>query len=147
MPSRAVRLVLLGLLVLFALSRLYHLTLLPVFLDESLHVYWPRRLLEKHRFFYHLLDGKSLQIWLLASVRLAREPTPGRALAYAALAPFAAFALVSRAWFPRYLVSSAVPFAVLAGQLLAQGLTALRGAPDLSRVSRPLGRGGGDART
>ncbi len=75
MSLRTVRLTLLGLLVLFALSRLYHLTLLPVFLDESLHIYWPLRLFERRRFLYHLSDGKSLQIWMLyLVVRLASDP-------------------------------------------------------------------------
>lgn len=75
MSSRAVRICFLGLLALFALSRLHHLTLLPVFIDESLHIYWPPRLLEKGRFLHHLADGKSLQIWILHPVlRVASDP-------------------------------------------------------------------------
>ncbi len=53
----------------FAFTRLYQLMLLPVFIDEGLHIFWPTRLFEAGRFSRHLADGKSLQIWILSALQ------------------------------------------------------------------------------
>ena len=61
-----------GRLLLFALyaaTRLYALALLPIFLDESLHVRWAREIAEGHRSFAKPWEwGRALTIWLGALV-------------------------------------------------------------------------------
>ncbi len=105
----------------FAASRLFHLTLLPVFLDESLHIYWPTRLLEKGRLLRHLADGKSLQIWLLSPVMGFASDPPWTARLFSILAGAlclgSAFALGRRLYGPAVGLVAAVlytasPFAL-----------------------------------
>jgi Dolichyl-phosphate-mannose-protein mannosyltransferase len=45
-------------------TRSFHLTVLPVFMDESIHLFWSTRLLRESWFLRPLDDGKSLQILL-----------------------------------------------------------------------------------
>ena len=68
-PGRRRRwIALLGLAALFLASRLYGLLALPMFIDESIYLFWARRIVDDGRFWRPLADGKSLQVWLLALV-------------------------------------------------------------------------------
>jgi len=49
-------------------SRLFHLDVLPMFLDESIYLYWARRIVTDGRVWRPLADGKSLQTWTLALI-------------------------------------------------------------------------------
>jgi 4-amino-4-deoxy-L-arabinose transferase-like glycosyltransferase len=119
--TRSLLLALSSIVAAFAASRLFHLTLLPVFLDESLHIYWPTRLFEKGRFLRHLADGKSLQIWLLSPVMGFASDPPWTARLFSILAGAlclgSAFALGRRLYGPSVgLVAAALytasPFAL-----------------------------------
>ncbi len=52
----------------FLVTRLFHLAALPMFIDESIYLYWARRIVTDGRFWRPLADGKSLQVWVLATV-------------------------------------------------------------------------------
>jgi 4-amino-4-deoxy-L-arabinose transferase-like glycosyltransferase len=49
-------------------SRFFHLDALPMFLDESIYLFWARRIVTDGRIWRPLADGKSLQTWILALV-------------------------------------------------------------------------------
>lgn len=91
-------------LAVFAASRLSSLDALPVFIDESLHMTWPARLLEPGRLQRHLRDGKTLQIFLLYPVVRAAADVPwaSRALSAAigAAGLWAAWRLGARLYGP-----------------------------------------------
>ncbi|MBI4078988.1 MAG: glycosyltransferase family 39 protein [Candidatus Levybacteria bacterium] len=55
------------LLLLFLFSRLYNLTLLPIFTDESIYIYWAKYIaVHNSNFFISLTDGKPpLFIWII----------------------------------------------------------------------------------
>ncbi len=72
-------------LAVFGASRLFHLTLLPMFIDEAIYLHWARRLATEGRLWRPLADGKSLQVALLSLVvPWVRDPLFwGRALSVA----------------------------------------------------------------
>ena len=53
---------------LYLLTRSYQLALLPLFIDESLHLYWTLRLLRESRLARLLDDGKLLQVLAITPV-------------------------------------------------------------------------------
>jgi hypothetical protein len=71
-----------ALLAAFGVSRLLHLTLLPMFIDEAIYLHWARRLATEGRLWRPLADGKSLQVVFLSVViPWVRDPLfCGRAL-------------------------------------------------------------------
>lgn len=73
------------LLAAFGVSRLVHLTLLPMFIDEAVYLHWARRVALEARLWRPLADGKSLQVATLAAVvPWVRDPLFwGRALSVA----------------------------------------------------------------
>jgi 4-amino-4-deoxy-L-arabinose transferase-like glycosyltransferase len=68
MTVRSRRAGLLLLALAFAGTRLFHLTVLPMFIDESIYLYWARRIVADGRFWRPLADGKSLQVWVLSTI-------------------------------------------------------------------------------
>jgi hypothetical protein len=56
------------LLAAFGASRLFQLTLLPMFIDEAIYLHWAHRLTSEGRLWRPLADGKSLQVVLLSLV-------------------------------------------------------------------------------
>jgi 4-amino-4-deoxy-L-arabinose transferase-like glycosyltransferase len=54
--------------VAFLATRFSHLLALPMFIDESVYLFWARRIVADGRFWRPLADGKSLHVWLLALV-------------------------------------------------------------------------------
>lgn len=62
------RLVFIFLVILFLFSRLCNLTLLPIFTDESIYIYWAKYIATHNsNFFISLTDGKPpLLIWIIA---------------------------------------------------------------------------------
>lgn len=58
-----------GLVLVYLFTRLYHLTILPIFTDESIYIYWAKLIATTHsQWFVSLTDGKPpLLIWMIAS--------------------------------------------------------------------------------
>ncbi len=56
------------LIAVFLFSRLYNLTLLPIFTDESIYIYWAKVIESSHdQYFISLTDGKPpLLIWMIS---------------------------------------------------------------------------------
>lgn len=94
-----------ALLAAFGASRLVHLTLLPMFIDEAVYLHWARRVAMEGRLWRPLADGKSLQVALLAAlVPWVRDPLFwGRLVSVAAgaLGMLAAWAIARRLHGPR----------------------------------------------
>jgi 4-amino-4-deoxy-L-arabinose transferase-like glycosyltransferase len=59
---------LLVLCAVFLVTRFFRLLSLPMFIDESIYLFWARRIVADGRFWRPLADGKSLHVWLLALV-------------------------------------------------------------------------------
>jgi len=59
---------LLTLVVLFLFSRLFNLTILPLFTDESIYIFWAKTIVTTHsQWFISLTDGKpALLVWMIA---------------------------------------------------------------------------------
>jgi 4-amino-4-deoxy-L-arabinose transferase-like glycosyltransferase len=68
MRDRSARVVSWLLAVAFLATRLFHLMALPMFIDESIYLFWARRIVTDGRLWRPLADGKSLQVWALAVV-------------------------------------------------------------------------------
>lgn len=67
MPKKIITFSAAGLVTLFLFTRLYHLTLLPIFTDESIYIYWAKIIATTHsQFFISLTDGKPpLLEWMI----------------------------------------------------------------------------------
>src|ERR1700693_1305729 len=67
-PSNALKgWIVLGLIAGYGLTRLYNLTLLPIFADEAIHIQWAADVWHGEPW-KPLIDGKLLQVWLTALV-------------------------------------------------------------------------------
>ncbi len=67
--------ILVGLLILYGITRLYHLTLLPMFTDESIYIYWAKYIQETHaHWFISLYDGKPPLLILMITALLTVLP-------------------------------------------------------------------------
>ena len=69
-----------GIILLFAVTRLYNLLAVPIFTDEAIYIRWTQIFIaDKHQFFISLTDGKQpLFIWLgYPLVRFLHDPLLG----------------------------------------------------------------------
>lgn len=66
--AKKINIFLLGLFLLYGITRIYNLGILPLFVDESIYIRWATLISHGQYLFLPLIDGKLLQVWLSSLV-------------------------------------------------------------------------------
>ncbi len=72
--ANRINIFLLSLFLLYGITRIYNLGILPLFIDESIYIRWAALALHGQYTLYPLVDGKLLQIWLSSLVVWITNP-------------------------------------------------------------------------